>query len=180
MGISKNELRKEARIHMLSPKDAERTIQYIIDFQLFRDARNICIYKSIEGEIPTDRIIEEAWRSGKGVFIPHIDWEQKTMHMCKYTSESILKVERFGLVAPAICNPAEKVDLAIVPCRMVAKDGTRLGTGGGYYDRFFAQVSIPIRIGISRYPVVLDTLPTESHDVRMTHVGTVEGVVEVS
>lgn len=180
MDTSKNELRKEARLHMLSPRNVEHIIQHILDSQIFTDARNIFIYKSIEGEVPTDRFIQEAWRSGKNVFIPHIDWELKIMHMCRYDPTTILEVGRYGLVAPSVCDPTEQVDLAIIPCRMLAKDGTRLGTGGGYYDRFLAQTHIPLRIGVSMCPLSPDTLPTESHDVKMTHVGTAEGVVEVS
>lgn len=178
MDISKKELRIQSRTLALSPEKVYVLIAHIVDSELFQNARNICIYKNIAGEIPTDQLIETSWKTGKNVYIPHIHWETKHMHMCKYTAQTTLKTEQYGLVAPTVCNKAETIDLIIVPCRMIAKDGTRLGTGGGYYDRFLAQTHVAVRIGVSLYPVIPETLPKESHDVKMTHVTTVEGVVE--
>jgi 5-formyltetrahydrofolate cyclo-ligase len=50
----------------------------------------------------------------------------------------------------------------------VDKSGNRLGKGKGFYDRALAQVQ-----GIAKYAVVfdseiLDSIPTESHDVWVT------------
>ena len=50
------------------------------------------------------------------------------------------------------------------------KNGLRLGRGGGYYDKFLAANSPPIILGVCFDEQVLDNLPSEEHDVRMTAV----------
>ncbi|GAA4889426.1 hypothetical protein GCM10025789_02290 [Tessaracoccus lubricantis] len=59
-----------------------------------------------------------------------------------------------------------EADLILLPCLAVGRDGTRLGTGGGWYDR-----ALPHRrpgallVALAREDEVLDTVPTLPHDV---------------
>lgn len=61
-----------------------------------------------------------------------------------------------------------KAELILLPALAVDKRGNRLGKGKGYYDRALSGVS-----GIPKYAVVfdsevLDTVPTEVHDIWVT------------
>ena len=77
----------------------------------------------------------------------------------------------------------------LVPARAFDRSGARLGRGGGHYDRLFAAHSAPpgaappraspVRIGIAYARQVIDHLPVESHDMRVTAVATEEGVLVV-
>ncbi len=76
-----------------------------------------------------------------------------------------------------------EVDIALVPALAVARDGRRLGQGGGYYDR-----AVPaLRLGRSPAPVVavlhdhewVADLPSEEHDIRVDAVLTTRGVQPV-
>ena len=63
------------------------------------------------------------------------------------------------------------VDLILVPGLAFTKDGTRLGRGGGYYDRLL--VSCPPRtrrIGVCFAAQIVASLPTEPHDQRVERV----------
>jgi 5-formyltetrahydrofolate cyclo-ligase len=81
---------------------------------------------------------------------------------------------RFGLLVPAEpWLPASAVadaDLVLVPTLAVDRHGVRLGSGRGFYDR-----SLPRRnpqaqlIAVVRDEELVDELPSEPHDVRMTH-----------
>lgn len=153
---------------------------HIVNWEAFQQAKVISIYVSLPGEFPTRELIEAAWKAGKRVVIPHVDLSTKTMHMCLYSTDSTLKQDAYGLAIPALCNEVSQIDLAIVPCRAVAKDGTRLGTGGGFYDRFFAAHRVSIRLGLSMYPEIVENLPLEAHDVKMTHMCTSYGIISSS
>jgi 5-formyltetrahydrofolate cyclo-ligase len=55
-------------------------------------------------------------------------------------------------------------DLALVPALAVARDGTRLGRGGGAYDRALARAGALLAWAVVYDDEVFDTLPSERHD----------------
>jgi 5-formyltetrahydrofolate cyclo-ligase len=94
-----------------------------------------------------------------------------------------LVAARYGLREPAgLRLPAEtlsEASLVIIPALAVDRQGGRLGRGAGYYDR-----SLPLRdpnarlLAVIRDDELIDELPVESHDVRMTAAATpARGVV---
>lgn len=75
-----------------------------------------------------------------------------------------------GLWQPANAEPgltALGADLVVVPAVGLAADGARLGRGRGYYDRALADVPSKHLIGLVYDDEVLESLPTEPHDVRV-------------
>ena len=94
-----------------------------------------------------------------------------------------LVAARFGLLEPAEpwlpASALADADLVLVPALAVDRHGVRLGRGRGFYDR-----SLPARnpnaqlVAVVRDQELVDELPSEPHDVRMTHVLTPErGVI---
>ncbi|MGN7779529.1 5-formyltetrahydrofolate cyclo-ligase [Mycolicibacterium sp. 22603] len=69
-----------------------------------------------------------------------------------------------------------QADIVLVPALAVARDGTRLGRGAGFYDRALrlADPATPL-VAVVRDDELLDALPAESHDVPVTHVVTPSG-----
>ena len=61
------------------------------------------------------------------------------------------------------------LDLVIVPCMMADKNGYRLGYGGGYYDRFLADIDAKT-ITVVPKELYVDNLPHEEYDIRMDKV----------
>ena len=58
----------------------------------------------------------------------------------------------------------------LVPALAVDRRGVRLGRGGGYYDRSLALCRPGTRlIAVVRDDEIVEELPSEAHDVRMTH-----------
>ena len=90
---------------------------------------------------------------------------------------------RYGFEQPVAGAPRVdpgKVRAALVPGLVFDRDGGRLGRGGGYYDRLLPGLpdGAP-RVGVTLERLVVDKLPTDSHDVPMTHLATERGVREV-
>ncbi|MGH9132363.1 MAG: 5-formyltetrahydrofolate cyclo-ligase [Ilumatobacteraceae bacterium] len=70
------------------------------------------------------------------------------------------------------------VDAVIVPGVAFARDGARLGQGGGWYDRFLAAIRPECTtIGVGFEPQLVDALPTEPHDIRLDCIVTESSVV---
>ena len=68
----------------------------------------------------------------------------------------------------------EVLDVILVPALAFAEsDGSRLGRGGGYYDRFLAKPGIRARrVGVGFETQVTPTVPCEPHDSRVQELVT--------
>ena len=74
---------------------------------------------------------------------------------------------------PVVCP--RDVRAWLVPGLAFTKKGGRLGYGGGWYDRFLCEVSKRVpRIGVAYAFQLMDALPTEPHDIRLTSVESCE------
>lgn len=66
---------------------------------------------------------------------------------------------------------ADQITLFILPAFAFTADGHRLGKGGGYYDKFLAQISdqTPL-IGACFSIQLVKEIPTEDHDISVDFV----------
>jgi len=66
---------------------------------------------------------------------------------------------------------AAEVAVWIVPGLAFTADGTRLGYGGGWYDRLLAESDpASARLGVCYAFQLVEDLPSEPHDIRMTEI----------
>ena len=87
---------------------------------------------------------------------------------------------RFGLQEPIEpWLPADAIAAAtvvLVPALAVDRGGVRLGRGAGFYDRSLPLAATGARlVAVVRDDELVDRLPAEPHDVRMTHALTPSG-----
>jgi 5-formyltetrahydrofolate cyclo-ligase len=87
---------------------------------------------------------------------------------------------RFGILEPVgpRLGPTAigTADVVVVPALAVARDGARLGRGGGYYDRALRHVRPDaVLVALVFDDELLDELPVEAHDQRVTAVVTPSG-----
>jgi 5-formyltetrahydrofolate cyclo-ligase len=87
---------------------------------------------------------------------------------------------RFGVLEPLgpRLGPTAvgTADVVVVPALSVATDGTRLGRGGGYYDRALRYVrDDAVLVAVVFDDELVDHLPAEPHDLRVTAVVTPSG-----
>ena len=87
---------------------------------------------------------------------------------------------RFGFLQPVQGSPTVELDevaVALVPALAFDRTGTRLGRGAGYFDQLLSRIpSDCLRIGVTEEAFIFDELPSESHDIPMTHLATESGV----
>jgi len=68
----------------------------------------------------------------------------------------------------------------LVPGLAVDRSGMRLGRGGGSYDRALARVPVGTPVLVLLYDgEVLDRVPADDHDRRVTAAVTASGVVRL-
>jgi 5-formyltetrahydrofolate cyclo-ligase len=87
---------------------------------------------------------------------------------------------RFGLLEPVgpRLGPTAigAAEVVVVPAVAVSRSGVRLGRGGGYYDRALAHARADARlVAVVFDDELVDDLPAEPHDRRVTAVVTPSG-----
>lgn len=58
-------------------------------------------------------------------------------------------------------------EVVLVPALAIGRDGSRLGHGGGFYDRALAGMPTERLYGVVHDDEVAESLPVEEHDVRI-------------
>jgi 5-formyltetrahydrofolate cyclo-ligase len=87
---------------------------------------------------------------------------------------------RYGLMEPLGprlgATAVGTADVVVVPALAVARDGVRLGRGGGYYDRALQHARADaVVVALVFDDEFVDELPAEEHDLRVTAVITPSG-----
>lgn len=128
-----------------------------------------CYASSLPGEVRTDALIVRSLSARKRVICPRVRAHGQLEYR-EVAGLSDLGASKFGLREPhpALAAPADPAaaGLIVAPGVAFTPGGARLGMGGGYYDRFLAEVSAPI-VGLAYEIQLVDSLPLAAHDQRV-------------
>lgn len=150
--------------------------------------RVVCAYLPVGAEPGSEAMVERLRELCDEVLLPVARNDDSGGHLPLQWGRYVpgtLVAARFGLQEPPPpWLPPDEVTRAavvLVPALAVDRSGVRLGRGGGFYDRSLASCGPQTRlVAVVRDCEVVDDLPSEPHDVRMTHVLTpAAGVVRL-
>ncbi len=180
---SKSELRGQIRARRnartaLERRDAGMAIAAgLMPLVHERQSVAVACYFSLPTEPTTEPLIAQLWESGMEVLTPRVrgnalEWmrSEPTSH---YADGS------FGIreVSGGEPQPLAKVDLIFMPALAVSAAGTRLGQGGGFYDRALSKLElIPLLVAVLFADEDNIDVPGQAHDVAVDAVATDQGV----
>ncbi len=125
----------------------------------------------------------EGWReAGREVCLPVVGPDPGMMEPVRLR-EGLATLGRDRLGVPTPEGPAvatERLDAVLVPGCGFDAGLTRLGRGGGYYDRFLARCPGVAAIGVCFESQVVQVLPTEAHDRGVDLLVTEQGVRSIA
>jgi 5,10-methenyltetrahydrofolate synthetase len=110
--------------------------------------------------------------NGCSVAVPKVVGEDLQFY---FAEASETKAGAFGIREPdhRMHKPARKPDLILVPALGFDRQGGRLGSGKGFYDRLLKKYSRAVRVGVAYgVQVVAENLPLEAHDQCMDWIVT--------
>lgn len=174
------QLRQERRA--LDPemllRDSAAICSRLLELPELRRARTVFCYVSCSGEVETHRLIGHLLKQGKTVLVPRCG-ARGLMDCVPITSLGDLRPGAYGILEPppgTQAVPAASVDFAIVPAVACGRDGSRLGQGGGYYDRFLQQTGCAFA-ALCTEAFLLPCVPCEAHDRNMKIIVTQQRVL---
>ncbi len=135
----------------------------------FRDAGVVMAFVAVRDELDTAALCRRVLADGKVLVLP-----RTTAAGIEVVPSDLadLAPGAFGIPEPTgdAVDPAV-VDLVVVPGLAFDRDGRRLGTGGGYYDRLLPRLRPDaVVIGVCFTEQLLDRVPTEATDVAVAVV----------
>jgi 5-formyltetrahydrofolate cyclo-ligase len=144
--------------------------------------RTVAAHVPDELEPGHGRLREALAATGARVLLPVVPADGRTLGWA--VDDGPLAPGRFGLLEPAgeRLGPEALGTAAavVVPALAVSRDGVRLGRGGGYYDRALRHAAPDaVLVAVVFDDELLDALPAEPHDHRVTAVVTPGGGWEI-
>ena len=145
----------------------------LIELDLYKNAKSIFVYLSMDKEIDTSKIINHALEDDKKVFVPYL--ENKNMSLRRLKSLDDLTEGAFGIKTSKNNESITNPDLSLVPGLSFDKNKNRLGYGGGYYDKYLAN-SQTTSIGLFADVARSFEIPTDETDISLDYILTENGI----
>jgi 5-formyltetrahydrofolate cyclo-ligase len=158
-----------ARQHFLSTREQRPHAEGLLTCaqQVLPDVRRVALYVSRGPEPQTGALIDWLLATDRDVLLP-ILYADNDLGWGVAPGAADLVPGRLGLSEPPTDLGSDAIataDLVICPALAVARDGVRLGRGGGSYDRALARVRPGTPIWAAVYDAeIVESLPSDPHD----------------
>lgn len=161
------------------PDKSEKDILIRKNFlDIITNTDTVLLYSSFGSEIDTLSIANELFGKYTVAFPVSGKDGIMTFHIVKSLDE--LHKGMYGIYEPDNSLPQPEINnrtLCVLPGLAFMKDGSRLGYGGGYYDRFLQKYPQIHKIALAYEELITDNLPVMPHDIRADYIVTPERMV---
>lgn len=186
----RKELRKTIRDKRLSltPQvqltSAQQLCTTLSTHSKIETAQHIALYLANDGELNTTPLIEWCWSQNKTVYLPVIHpFSKGHLLFLKYDENTLMVQNRFGIYEPKLninlIRSIKDIDVVFTPLVAFDTSGTRLGMGGGFYDRTLQtwyehykknKLVKPYPIGLAHDCQQVNYIPVENWDIPIPEI----------
>ena len=145
-----------------------------------KKAKRIALYRSYKGEVPVDGLAESFMAKGIKCCFPKITDQDMAFYDCDSLDDSNFSKSSIGIKEPldtsAPVDPKD-IDVVVLPALAYNEEGTRLGAGGGYYDRYFGSLGScrPYLLGICYEFQLCSDVPSTEQDISADFIAVIPG-----
>ena len=128
-------------------------------------AETVLLFHGMGAEPDTARLIAPLLDLGKTVALPRC-MPERAMEARTVTAAAVLVRHRYGMLEPGEDCPLvgkDAIGLVLVPGLAFDPSGSRLGQGGGFYDRWLADYA-GCTAALCRTALLLPQVPRAPHD----------------
>lgn len=136
----------------------------------------VAVYWPIRDEMDCRPAMTALVDAGQPVCLPVVVGTEAPLQLRLWAAGAPLYPSGFGTLAPGEAAELVEPDVIVVPLLGFDAQGTRLGYGGGYYDRTLAILTKrPRLIGYAFACQEIASVPREPHDIPLDAVVTENG-----
>lgn len=148
---------------------------YLVNAQLAMQTKVVAGYLVDDGELDLQATFEYLWSQAVEVSVPKV--QDRSMYFVRYRKDESMTTNRFGIAEPQSDEIVElnRHCVVLFPGVAFSSTGERIGRGGGYYDRYFADHRAMVKIGVAHSFQLVDELPSYTHDVKLDAVVSEQG-----
>lgn len=157
-------------------------MERILKLPEFKQAHVVFFYASFRSEVETITSLRSTLAQGKRVILPVVIKKDTRLALYEILTFDELSPGYMGIPEPSRDNKKEidlsLIDFVIIPGAAYDLTGSRIGYGGGYYDRLLELLDRDIPIVAPAFKEqVVDTIPSEPHDKKVTIIVTEDEVI---
>ena len=163
----------------LSQEERQRFSQAIRDrikvSPCFMRSKTILIYRATADEVDLVPLLFDPECADKIFCFPKVTSKTDMTVLAPHPDSDWIPGS-FSILEP---NPSQSdkidpdgIDLVLCPCTAFDSSCSRIGMGGGYYDRYLQKCKTAVYAAVAFEVQKADTVPASPHDVRMNYVFT--------
>ena len=148
----------------------------------------LCVYAPFRSEASPLSLVEACLNAGDRVYATRMRTDGEGLELREIGAPTDWVPGKWGVPEPdprraPLIEAVAPLDIVLVPGIAFNAAGGRLGYGGGFYDRLYAERrrkahSRTLWIGFAySAQIVEDVLPAEAHDLKLDGLATDEGIV---
>jgi len=152
--------------------------QHLAQSEFFQRAQSVLFFAGTSSE-PNLLPLLESNLEKKNCLLPFCG--DSSFHAKSIGDLQDLQPGKFGILSPPpSCRnfAKEHIDLVLTPAVCVDLFGNRIGMGGGFFDRFFADFS-GVKVAVLFAEQICERCPSESHDVKVDLLCTENGILNL-
>lgn len=184
IALNKNEIRKlckQKRDELYFSGECDRISKLITDRILKLDdflcAKNVMLFHPLKKEINLLGLLSA---NDKNFYFPKCS--AKNMFACPINNndDTCFTKGAFGIMEPktSAVDDVSIIDIVIAPALCVDMSLNRLGYGGGFYDRFFANENLRAKkIAVIAQQLITEKLPFEIYDIPVDYALCENGLI---
>jgi 5-formyltetrahydrofolate cyclo-ligase len=179
----KTELRRKAEAHRktLATPGYAAALAAHVDALAIAPGAVVAGYAAFRAEADPKALMQALAERGHPLALPAMTGKVLPLRFQRWCEGDALVVHPYGVAEPHPGAPVVEPSVLLVPLLAFDGHGTRLGYGGGYYDRTLAALRAAgaVRaIGIAYAGQELPEVPHGPHDERLDAVLTENGLVQ--
>jgi 5-formyltetrahydrofolate cyclo-ligase len=156
---------------------SDAACRHVVAAPAFDRARHLLAYAARDGEIDPTSVVDAATERGTPTYFPRVEEGGLAFRRAR---KADLEPGAYGVAEPrasAQLLPADARDvLVLVPGVAFDREGARIGSGKGFYDRALSHLPDATKLGMALDSQVVARLPQDPWDLRMDGIVTERGL----